>query len=270
MLSATSAGVDLLVLDNRYDAATALRNADEFVKSQVDLVIEFQIDQRAAPVLAHKIDEAGIPLIAVDIPHPHSTFFGVDNYLVGFEAGQYLAQHAKKVWGGKVHWVFGLDIEEAGSLVQSRITGAFEGIRSLLPGLSQDNLLRMDGRGLRDKSYLLVRDFLRRNSHDREILIAAATDTSALGAVQAVKELKLEKHVAIVGQDCIPEALEELRTKKSPFIGSISHEAHTYGPRLIQLGVTLLRGNTVPPYNYVQHKLVTAGNLPALDLLVQQ
>jgi ribose transport system substrate-binding protein len=256
--AAAAAGVDLVVLDNRYDAAAALVNADEFVRQRVDLVIEFQIDQRVAPVVANKIDSAGIPLIAVDIPHPHSTFFGVDNYLVGLLAGEYLAQHAKRAWGGKTKWVLGLDIEEGGPLVQSRITGAFEGVRSLLPSLSDSSFIRMDGRGMRDKSYRLVLDFLRRNQNDRGILIAAATDTSALGAIQAVRELRLEKHVAIVGQDCIPEALDEMRGTNSPLIASISHEAQTYGPRLIQLGLALLAGQRVPPYNYVEHRLVTA------------
>jgi ribose transport system substrate-binding protein len=125
--AAAAAGVDLLVLDNRYNASTALANADEFVRQRVDLVLEFQIDQRIAPVLANKIADAGIPIIAIDIPHPHSTFFGVDNYLVGLEAGEYLAQHAKRAWDAKVRWVLGLDIEEGGPLVHSRITGAFEG-----------------------------------------------------------------------------------------------------------------------------------------------
>jgi ribose transport system substrate-binding protein len=75
--------------------------------------------------------------------------------------------------------------------------------------------------------------------------------------------MKREKLTAIVGQDCIPEVVEELRQNRGPLIGSVSHEAHTYGPRLIQLGVTLLRGHTVPPYNYVQHRLVTQGKVPA-------
>ena len=30
-----------------------------------------------------------------------------------------------------------------------------------------------------------------------------------------------------------------------------------YGPRLIQLGISLLRGYSVPPYNYVRHLVVT-------------
>ena len=56
--AAASVGVDLLILDNCYDAATAMRNAEEFVKNRVDLVIEFQIEQEAAPVIADKIAAA--------------------------------------------------------------------------------------------------------------------------------------------------------------------------------------------------------------------
>ncbi len=259
--AATAAGVDLLVLDNRYDGATALRNVDEFINNRVDLIIQFQIDQHVAPVIADKIDAAGIPMIAVDIPHPNATFFGVNNYRVGFEAGECLARHAQKAWNGKVRWALGLDIGEAGPLVQSRVTGAFEGIRSHLPGIPDEFMVRMDGRGLREKSYRIVHEFLQRHPTDRGILIAAATDTSALGATQAVKELKREKYVAIVGQDCIREALEEMAVPNTPLIGSVSHEAQSYGPRLIHLGLALMAGQRVPPYNYVEHKMVLATSL---------
>ena len=205
--AAASSGVDLMILDNRYDAATAIRNAEQFVSNRVDLVIEFQIEQEVAPIVADKIADAGIPLIAVEIPHPHAVFFGVDNYRAGFEAGGCLALHAQQRWSSKASWVIGLDIEEAGPLVQSRITGAFEGVRSVLPDLPIEAFVRMDARGLRDRGYKLTADFLRRHPKDRGLLIAAATDTSALGALQAVREAKRERHVAIVGQDCIPEAL---------------------------------------------------------------
>ncbi len=119
--------------------------------------------------------------------------------------------------------------------------------------------MRIDGRGMRDKSKKLISDFLQRHPKDKHILIAAATDTSALGAVDAVREQKREKHVAIVGQDCIAEAIAEMKKDGSPLIGSVSHEASSYGPSLIHLGLSLLRGQTVPPYNYVDHKMVDAG-----------
>lgn len=255
--AASAAGVDLLVLDNRYDAETALRNADDLVRQHVDLAIEFQTEQEVAPIIADKIAGAGIPLIAVEMPHPHSTYYGVDNYRVGFEAGEILAQHAITQWKSQVDWVIGLELPEAGPLVQSRITGAFEAVRNQLPDIPVEFFVRLDARGLRDKSYKIVLDFLRRHPKDRHILLASTNDTVALGALQAARELKREKNLAIVGQDCIPEALNEISVLRSCFIGSISHEVEKYGPELISLGLAILRGQTVAPYNYASYRSIT-------------
>ncbi len=134
-LAAAASGVDLVILDNSYHGPTAIRNAEQFVEKGVDLVIEFQVEQNVAPIIADKIAAANIPLIAVDIPHPHSTYFGVDNYRAGVEAGEALAVHAARKWKGRADWVLGLDLAEAGQLVQSRITGVFEGVRETMPEL---------------------------------------------------------------------------------------------------------------------------------------
>jgi ribose transport system substrate-binding protein len=261
--AAASMGVDLMILDNQYDGPTAIRNAEEFIASRVDLIIEFQVEHVVAPIIADKIAAANIPLIAIEIPHPHSTYFGVDNYRVGHEAGQALAAHALKHWKGKVNWVLGLDISEAGQLVQSRTTGAFEGVRTGIPNLPVEAFVRMDGRGLRDHTRKLIAEFLDRLPKNHHILIAAANDSSALGALDATRDLKRERHVAIVGQDCIAEALAELRQPASPLIGSVSHETSSYGASLIHLGLALLHGQKVPPYNYVSHRLITRETLPA-------
>src|ERR1700734_1990082 len=144
--AAASVGVDLLILDNRYDAPTALKNAEEFVRSKVDLVIEFQVEQEVAPMIGDKIAGAGIPLIAIDIPNPHATYFGVDNYRVGIEAGETLAAYGTANWGGRGDWGVGVDLLVGGPLVQSRITGAFEGVRKGIPELPVESFVRMDGR----------------------------------------------------------------------------------------------------------------------------
>jgi ribose transport system substrate-binding protein len=256
--AAATVGVDLVILDNHYDAQTAIENVETFIRERVDVIIEFQVDEHVAPIIADKIAEAGIPLIAVDIPHPRATYIGVDNYRAGLEAGALLAEFSLSRWEGKMDWMLGLDLEEAGQLVQSRITGAFQGVKARLPNLPVESFVRIDGRGLRDKSYKVVLDFLNRHPKDKHILIAAATDTSAMGAIAAIRELGREKHVAIVGQDCVPEMLQEMQRPGTPAIASISHEVQLYGPRLIDLGLALLRGETVPPYNYVEHRAITA------------
>jgi ribose transport system substrate-binding protein len=256
-LAAAAVGVDLVVLDNHYDAQTAIENAETFIRERVDVIIEFQVDEHVAPIIADKIAEAGIPLIAVDIPHPRATFIGVDNYRAGLEAGGLLADHALNYWNGKMDWMVGLDIEEAGQLVQSRITGAFQCVKTRLPDLPVESFVRIDGRGLGDKSHKVLLDFLNRHPRDKHILVAAANDTSAMGAIAAVRELGREKHVVVVGQDCVEEMLREMERPGSPAIGSISHEVQLYGAKLIDLGLALLRGETVPPYNYIEHRVVT-------------
>lgn len=259
--AAASAGVELMYLDNRHDPNIAIENAWEFVRQRVDLVLEFQVEERVAPHIAHILKREEIPFVAIDVPHPNATYFGVDNFEVGYEAGIVLANHAIRRWNREVDWVLGVGFSEAGSFVQSRIAGAFEGIRERLDLIPPHRYLQLEGRGMRAPSSKAASDFLRKHPSERRILVAAATDSSALGVLDAARVTGREQDLAIVGQDCIPEVLQEMVKGSSAIIGSISHEVESYGPRLIQLGITLMRGNIVPPYNYVHHSVVTPSTL---------
>jgi ribose transport system substrate-binding protein len=259
--AAAAAGVELVVLDNKQDPDVAIQNAREFVHKRVDLVLEFQVEEHVAPHVAYIFTKADIPLVAVDVPHPNATYFGVDNFEVGFAAGDLLSQFALRKWKGKVDRVLGVGFNEAGSFVQSRISGAFEGIREKLKDLPEDTFVKLEGRGMREPSRKAVAAFLKESKPGERILVATATDSSALGVLDAAREAGREADFAIVGQDCIPEVLAEMRTGKGTIVGSVSHEVESYGPKLIQLGIALLRGNTVPPYNYVRHRVVTPDNL---------
>jgi len=259
--SARALGVDLVVLDNHYDGATAVQNAEALIRSGVDLIIDFNVAHEVAPVIGHRIAEAGIPLIAVDIPHPNAIFFGVDNYRVGMDAGELLVAHALEHWGGKSTFVLGLDLSVAGALVHGRVSGAFETIRATLRDIPTEAYIHLDGRGQSEVSRRVVGEFLDSHPKDKYIPIAAATDSSALGAAAAVRERRRTRHVAIVGQDCIADAVTEMRRADSPLVGTISHETATYGPSLMHIALDLLRGQPVPPYNYVTHRVVSKASL---------
>jgi ribose transport system substrate-binding protein len=261
--AAAASGVELLILDNKYDPVEAVRNAEEFVDKRVDLVLEFQVEDEVAPRIAHIFRKAEIPLIAIDVPHPNSTYFGVDNFEAGHEMGAILARFAQRRWNGVVDRVIGVGFREAGSFVQSRIIGAFDGIREQLPNLATSQFINVEGRGRREASRAALLEVLKKHRSGERVLVAAATDSSALGVLDAARSLGCESDLAIAGQDCIPEALSEMRSGNSAMVGSISHEVETYGPRLIQLGIALLRGNIVPPYNYVPHRGVTPESLAA-------
>ncbi|WP_238398639.1 helix-turn-helix domain-containing protein [Edaphobacter sp. 12200R-103] len=133
--SAYDAGVDLLVLNNCYSPKTAVRNAEIFVREQVDLVIEFQTNQQSASVVASKLMEAGIPIIAIEIPHPGAAYYGANNYRAGLIGGHALARACMREWNGAVDEVLLLELPMAGPLPRSRLTGMLAGLREHLQKL---------------------------------------------------------------------------------------------------------------------------------------
>jgi ribose transport system substrate-binding protein len=256
--AAQASGIELFVLDNNFDAETAIANAERFIAENVDLVIEFQAHQHSAAHIAHRLSQAAIPLIAVDIPHPRSIFVGVDNYQIGYAAGKLLAAHAREHWRGRADIFLGLNLDQAGPLVGSRISAALRAVQTELgDGAAAMNVIMRDSRGLAADSDAITADVLSRAPKAKRILIATTSDSSALGAVQAVRRLRRSQHVAVASQDCVTEAIAEMSRPDSPLIGSISHEAHTYGERLIQVGLALLKNEHVGPYYFVDHRVVT-------------
>src|ERR1700687_14965 len=90
--AAKEQGIELIALDNRYSAKIAQRNADLLVREKVDLAIEFQTDETIAPIVAAKYRDAGIPMIAIDIPRPGATCYGANNYEAGLIGGKDLGR----------------------------------------------------------------------------------------------------------------------------------------------------------------------------------
>src|ERR1035438_3630664 len=129
---------DVAVVVDRADvvarvAAAVLRNADRFVSEGVNLVIESQISTKVAAQLTSKFSSAGVPLIAIDVPHPGAIYFGADNYKAGKIGGQCLGQWVAKHWDGAVDQIVFAEVDASGHVLDARLTGMYDGILKLLP-----------------------------------------------------------------------------------------------------------------------------------------
>src|SRR2546430_504176 len=122
-----------VVSETKLSRTVAFRNAEIFVRENVDLVIEFQTNQQSASIVASKLIEAEIPIIAIEIPHPGADYYGANNYRAGLLAGHALAQAAIHHWKGQVDEVMLLELAMAGRLPSSRLTGVLAGLRGVPP-----------------------------------------------------------------------------------------------------------------------------------------
>jgi ribose transport system substrate-binding protein len=261
--AAYEANIDLLELSNRYSPAAAIRNADTFVHERVDLVIEFQTNQQSASIVASKLMEAGIPIIAIEIPHPGADYYGANNYRAGLLAGHALAQAAVKQWRGQMDEMILLELPMAGPLPRTRLTGILAGVREILPKVPDQKVRFLNGNGRFESSLQATRRYLQQNKAKR-VLIGGLNDPSCIGALRAFEEAGRAMNCLAVGQNASIEARQEMRRSESRLIGSVAYFPERYGVSVISLALDKLQGREIPPATFVHHQMITAENVDDL------
>jgi ribose transport system substrate-binding protein len=258
--AAQAEGIELICVDNRYNAKIAQRNADVLVREKVDLVIEFQTDEHVAPIVAAKYREANIPLIAIEVPHPGATYFGANNYEAGLIGGRYLGRWAKQHWQGQVDEIILMALARAGGLPKMRLTGMLVGLKEIIPALENTRVTFLDGDGIFSQSLDVVRRHLRAN-RSRRLLVGAINDPSAIGALRAFQEAGRAEACAIMGQNASPEGRAELRRQGTRLVGSVAYFPEKYGAAIVGVALDILHHRPVPPAVFAKHELVTPENV---------
>ncbi len=256
--AAAARPIDLIEVENRYSAKAAIRNAEQLVSQRVDLAIEFQTYERIGGKLAHIFEQAGIPIIAVEIPHPSAVFLGVDNQHAGVAAGKMLLKAAQKHWDGECDEILFLDLEIAGSLPHLRLAGAQKVLQS---GLGRSCVLaHLDSRGEFVRSFELTRRHLQ-TSPRRRTLITGINDYAVLGALRAFEEAGRSNLCLAVSHGGGPEARRELRLPNSRLFAAIAFFPERYGESLVHLAVDILNKRSTPPAIYMPVQVLTRKNV---------
>lgn len=262
-LAAARRNIELIMVDNCYSAAVALKNAKKLADIHVDVAVEFQTHTKIASAVSTVFREAGIPLLAIEIPHPDAVFYGADNYRIGLLAGRVLGNWAKQHWGRQVEQVLLLEAAAAGPLPQLRLSGARTSIHEVLPHLPQNAFFSLEARWDFLRSFEAVRKHLRR-SPSRSTIITGINDMVVLGALRAFEEAGRSQDCVAVCLGAIPEARAEMRRKGTRLIGAVAFFPERYGDDIIRLALDILHHRDVPPAVYAHFEFVTAASLPKL------
>lgn len=257
------AQMELIMVDNRRSPKAAVRNAERLIREHVDLAVEFQIDGRTAPEVASKFRGAGVPFIAIDIPHPGAIYFGADNYSGGLMAGRHLGHYAKHKWQGEIDEIVLLEISRAGPLIHMRTNAMLEGIKEVTSLSEKCSVLRMDAKGEFRAALQSVRKYLR-ICNAKHVLVGTANDPMALGALRAFQECGRTANCAVVGQNAEPEARAEMRQPRTRLIGTVAYFPEKYGDTIVHLATDVLLGKHVAPATFTPHQLVTPQNVDRL------
>jgi ribose transport system substrate-binding protein len=253
--------VDLIVADNQLDGEVALDIAGRLIAKGVDLVIEYQIDEKAGSLLIDKFQRVNIPVIAVDIPMVGATYFGVDNYRAGHMAGVALGNWLRDHWQGCFERLVVLEEPRAGPLPAARMLGQLDGLQEIVGEIPQSRVIYLDGGNTSEVSEARMAASLAALPDVHRLAVICINDDSAVGALAAARRLDREADVVIVGQGADRRAREEIRDRDSRLIGSTAFWPEKYGAKLIDVALKVLRGEQVPPAVYMDHVFIRAENI---------
>ena len=98
-------GWTLEYADNNSDGQTAVSNAEALALKGVDFVVDLNVDQSVGQTIMDIFNNAGIPVLAVDIALPGAPFFGIDSAEMGYFNGEFAADYIKENWDGELDYV---------------------------------------------------------------------------------------------------------------------------------------------------------------------
>lgn len=251
-------GIDLVLADNQLNATVALGVAAHLINRGVDLVIEYQLDEKIGNIIMDKFQRANIPVIAVDIPMVGATYFGVDNFRAGHMAGVALGEWITANWGSALDALIVLEEPRSGPFTAARIQGQLHGLREIVGEGALANVIYLDSGNTRDVSEAQVSEALRQLGTQRRIAFVCFNDDAAVGALAAARRAGREEQVVIVGQGADRRVREEIRKPGSRIIGSTAFLPEQYGERLLDLASKILRGESVPPAVYMDHVFINS------------
>ena len=259
--NAAAAGVELVVADNHLDGATALANAESFLRRQVDYVIEFQTDAAFGATIMAKMNDADTKVVAIDIPMPGATFFGVNNPRAGFMAGSYLAQAAGAKFGAdrmKNGYLVVGELPQSGAIPAMRTGGEEAGFRRSLPGFDPAHVIKFDSKNTLQESFSQMSNVIGRIPAGAAIMLTGINDQVALGMLRAAKQAGRGTDAIAVGMGA--DETEAL-AHEDGFVASVGSFPERYGNYLIPIALMQLAGKPVPPAVLVHHVMVTKGNI---------
>ena len=255
---------DLYYADNQYDATIGLKNADIMLAKNPDVLINFQFDSKVNSIISTKFTQAGIPIIAVDVPTPNAPFMGVNNFYVSYLGGEY-AVEAVEAMGGidMIDAIVLMQFPAGGDVLMLRSEGFYQAFVDKYGADVIDPITyRADGgAGEAEQANKAMTDILS-TIPDAEYVamtsINEQTMSGCIAAIQTAGRWDPEKWF-IVTMGCDDVGKQQIRDGLTD--GSVAFFPERYGEYLVPASVAMMNGELVPPFLYVENVVINADNI---------
>ena len=247
-------GFEVVYCDNNYDPQLAVSCAETIVQQQPAFVVESNWQASAAESAMAIFNEAGIPVVSVDVLHPNAIFMGADNWTSGLLAGQGAGEHAKSLGRcGDVSLLLGVNPGE-GAAANERLTGFADGVQTVCGPIPDDRIdTILTDQQTSEQSLTLATDWLTAHPDAGFVLSSTIDDARSDGVARALTQSGREGVAVGIGCDDIGIAATRIPVEEDHFLGCVAYFPERYPEYLISIAADVLEGQPVPQEVHIDH-----------------
>jgi len=255
---------DMIIMDNQYDSVIGLKNADIMLSKHPDFFIEFQADAKVNNIVAQKFGDAGIPILAIDVPVPGAPFMGVNNWKVAVMGGEYMAKLIKEQWGGwdAVDMVVLLQMPAGGDVTMLRSEGFAAALVDEFGPEAEEKIVRADGgMGQSEQAKAAMDDVLAAHPDAKKIALTSINEQTMAGAIAALQGAGRWDPDDIIIITLGVDDLGKSQIRDGSSDAGIAFFPEHYGEYVVPAVCAMLEGQAVPPWIYVENEVITRDNI---------
>ncbi|TFG61193.1 MAG: DeoR family transcriptional regulator [Spirochaetales bacterium] len=257
---------NIYVFDNEYDERKALINAEAVIKLKPDIFVEFQLSAKMNNIIAAKMDMNHIPILALETPIPAAPFVGVNNWQAGIMAGDFAADEIRKKMGGisAIDKIILIQLSIGSEINLFRTEGFAASLAAAFGEEVEEKVIREDC--LSNTAEAARESMARALSKCGEcghLTVTTINHEAMSGVISALKRAGMwapGRHI-LVSHSC--DEIGRAQIEEDSIDGSIGYFPERYGRYILPAACALLSNKAVPPYTYVDTRIITKETLHA-------
>ena len=219
-------GCEVIPLDN--EGGKEVDNTRTLLSKNIDGAIMCYWDPNLAKTSIDLLKEKNIPTLAVDVPMSGVGFLGVNNYDVGFKAGDWLADWVIKNWDGQLDLLVVINSPTEGEVVAQRFQGQEDAILKKID-YPKDKIEYADGGGWADGAIQVTRPILAKYPDAKKIAFVVENDPCVMGITTALQEAGKAENAVMVTLGMPKDAVHLVSDNKMPVVGGVAFFPDNYG-----------------------------------------
>lgn|GEM_PF-384915 len=242
--------------DVAFDSPRHAKRAGGSLSERIDVLIASSPTAKYETVLPDATYKKPVPVVAESTPlETGDTCVMVDNFEAGRELGVWAGRYAQEHFDGRAGI---LDLTYHFSNTQDRSRGFLTGVKEVIP--QAELILSMNSQSRYEVAYQLTRDALAVHPHIN--LIFGMNDTSALGAVDACRDMEIDpERILVVTFGVEGDTFCNLILEGGYCKAGLAMFPDIVGQVCVEAAIALWSGKKLDPVLTTPHQVVTAANL---------